>query len=178
MILPFPERRDPTRQAKIAIDRKESRLLTLAGARGAIIPDRMSNRKGISMGSKHGLIREVIPAQPGFVVLYSEVDVDDVPATFDESHFIRTNIIAWCVDVWVHPEDDSRVMSVTSPLTIEGNVEGHFAIIDPTGNITRPFYQSYPCVQDAMADIWRDMLRHHERVSRLPFLAEPKAKAA
>jgi len=74
MILAFPERSDPTHQAKIAIDRKESRLLTLAGAPGAIIPDRMSNRKGISMGSKHGLIREVIPAQPGFVVLYSEVN--------------------------------------------------------------------------------------------------------
>ncbi len=130
------------------------------------------------MSNRQGLSRNVIPAQPGYFVLRSAVDPDDGQLEFDEKNFERTSVIAWCVDVWVHPKDDFRVMSVTNPLTIEGDVQGYYAIIDPAGNITRPFYQSYPCERDAMADIWRDMIRDHEHFERYPFLAEPEAKAA
>lgn len=130
------------------------------------------------MKARNGFSRSVMSAQPGYFVLRPIADPDEGQLEFDEQNFERASVVAWCVDVWTHPEDEFRVMSVTHPVTVEGDVQGYFAIIDPAGIITRPFYQSYPCERDAMADIWRDMVRDHEHFERYPFLAEPERKAA
>lgn len=121
--------------------------------------------RGIRMAVE-GLIRKIIPAQPGFFVIQLDSVAEHMPVFFDEDHFSWTEVVAWCVDAWTYPGDDCRVMALTRPITIEGDVEGDFAIVDSHGRATRPHCDSFRSPRDAMRAMWADKIKLNELIPK------------